>query len=424
MMSRQDGLSTSQLQRWQVRRVDWGRGGERSRGRSASGRDRSMKRRERGSEVRIGLVCSPNHSVITLAIRFDACACTSLISRRPRNGAGLVCPIPPAAMSHSQAARAKINRRPGRGRIFASITDVVGDTPIVQLRRLTQTVGVKANILAKLEFLNPAASVKDRIGVAMIEDMERAGLIRPQTVLVEPTSGNTGIALAFVAASRGYRLLLVMPESMSMERREMLKLLGAELILTPASQGMRGAVEKAEDLVRTVPHTVMPQQFRHRANPEVHRRTTAEEIWNDTAGAIDVFVAGVGTGGTITGVGQVLKPRKPSLRIVAVEPEDSAVLSGGKPGPHSIQGIGAGFIPDILDRSVIDEVLTVSNAAASDTARALARHEGILGGISSGAAVAAALEIGKRSRMAGRNIVVILPSFAERYLSTALFEGL
>jgi len=249
-------------------------------------------------------------------------------------------------------------------------------------------------------------------------------LIGPETVLVEPTSGNTGIALAFVAASRGYRLILVMPESMSMERRKMLKLLGAELVLTPAGQGMRGAVEKAEELVRTVRNAVMPQQFKHRANPEIHRATTAEEIWNDTGGEIDVFVAGVGTGGTITGVGQVLKPRKRSLRIVAVEPKDSPVLSGGKPGAHRIQGIGAGFIPDILDRSVIDEVITVSNQMAFDTARALARHEGILGGISSGAAVAAALEIGKRPRLAGKNIAVMLPSSAERYLSTALFEGL
>jgi cysteine synthase A len=283
---------------------------------------------------------------------------------------------------------------------------------------------VKSNILAKLEFLNPAASVKDRIGVAMIDDMERAGLVRPDSVLVEPTSGNTGIALAFVAAARGYRLMLVMPESMSIERRKMLKLLGAELVLTPANQGMRGAVEKAEELVRTTRNAVMPQQFRHRANPEIHRQTTAEEIWNDTGGEIDVFVAGAGTGGTLTGVGQVLKPRKKSLRVVAVEPKDSAVLSGGKPGSHRIQGIGPGFVPDILDRSVIDEVITVTNQKAFATARDLARLEGILGGISSGAAIAAALEIGARPRMTGKNIVVILPSFAERYLSTALFEDL
>jgi cysteine synthase len=315
-------------------------------------------------------------------------------------------------------------RRPGRGRVFDSITEAIGDTPIVRLRRLPDLHGVNANIFAKLEFFNPAASVKDRIGVAMIDAMEAAGVIGPQTVLVEPTSGNTGIALAYVAAARGYRLILVMPESMSIERRKMLQLLGAELHLTPAAQGMRGAIAKAEELLRQDKNAVMPQQFKHLANPEVHRRTTAEEIWNDTKGEIDVFVAGVGTGGTITGVGQVLKPRKPSLRVIAVEPEDSPILSGGQPGPHKIQGIGAGFIPDILDRSVIDEVVTVGNQTAFDTARALARYEGIPGGISSGAAVAAALEIGKRPAMAGKNIVVIVPSFAERYLSTALFDGL
>jgi cysteine synthase A len=329
----------------------------------------------------------------------------------------------PAATPRA-SSRAKSSHRPGRGRVFGSITEAVGDTPIVRLRRLPQMHDIKANILAKLEFFNPAASVKDRIGVAMIDDMERAGLVRPDSVLVEPTSGNTGIALAFVAAARGYRLILVVPESMSMERRKMLKLLGAELVLTPANQGMRGAAEKAEELVRTTRNAVMPQQFRHRANPEIHRRTTAEEIWNDTGGEIDVFVAGAGTGGTLTGVGQVLKPRKKSLRVVAVEPKDSAVLSGGKPGSHRIQGIGPGFVPHILDRSVIDEVITITNQKAFATARDLARHEGILGGISSGAAIAAALEIGARPRMTGKNIVVILPSFAERYLSTALFENL
>jgi cysteine synthase A len=315
-------------------------------------------------------------------------------------------------------------RRPGRGRVFNSITEAIGDTPMVRLRRLPDLHGVKAVILAKLEFFNPAASVKDRIGVAMIEAMEAAGIIGPQTVLIEPTSGNTGIALAFVAAARGYRLILVMPESMSIERRKMLQLLGAELHLTPAAQGMRGAIAEAEELVRQDPNAVMPQQFKHLANPEIHRRTTAEEIWNDTAGEIDVFVAGVGTGGTITGVGQVLKPRKTSLRVIAVEPEDSPILSGGQPGPHKIQGIGAGFIPDILDRSVIDEVVTIGNQTAFDTARALARHEGIPGGISSGAAVAAAIEVGKRPALAGKTIVVIVPSFAERYLSTALFDEL
>jgi cysteine synthase len=315
-------------------------------------------------------------------------------------------------------------RRPGRGRVFNSITEAIGDTPLVRLRRLPDLHGVKANILAKLEFFNPAASVKDRIGVAMVDAMEAAGAIGPQTVLVEPTSGNTGIALAFVCAARGYRLILVMPESMSIERCKMLQLLGAELHLTPAAQGMRGAIAKAEELLRLDPNAVMPQQFKHLANPAIHRRTTAEEIWNDTKGEIDVFVAGVGTGGTITGVGQVLKPRKSTLWVIAVEPEESPILSGGQPGPHKIQGIGAGFIPDILDRSVIDEVVTVGNQTAFETARALARHEGIPGGISSGAAVAAALEVGKRPAMAGKNIVVIVPSFAERYLSTALFDEL
>jgi cysteine synthase A len=311
-----------------------------------------------------------------------------------------------------------------RGRIYDSITDTIGDTPLVRLNRLPQMHGVRANILAKLEFFNPISSVKDRIGVAMIDALEAQGKIGPDTVLVEPTSGNTGIALAFVAAARGYRLILVMPDSMSLERRKMLLLLGAQLELTPAAQGMRGAIAKAEELLKTNKSAVMPQQFSNPANPEIHRRTTAEEIWNDTQGAVDVFVSGVGTGGTITGVGQVLKQRKPSVRIVAVEPEDSAVLSGKPPGPHKIQGIGAGFIPEILDRSVIDEVVAISNQNSFDTARALARYEGIPGGISSGAAIAAALQIGARPDMAGKNIVVVLPSFAERYLSTALFEGL
>ena len=315
-------------------------------------------------------------------------------------------------------------RSAGHGRIYQAITETIGDTPLVRLNRLPQMKGIKANILAKLEFFNPIGSVKDRIGVAMIDAMEAKGMIGPDTVLVEPTSGNTGIALAFVAAARGYRLILVMPDSMSLERRKMLLLLGAELDLTPAAQGMRGAIARAEELVRDNKNAAMPQQFSNPANPEIHRRTTAEEIWNDTQGAVDVFVSGVGTGGTITGVGQVLKPRKPSLRVIAVEPEDSAVLSGKPPGPHKIQGIGAGFIPDILDRSVIDEVVTAGNQAAFDTARALARYEGIPGGISSGAAVAAALQVGMRPEMAGKNIVVVLPSFAERYLSTALFEGL
>lgn len=314
--------------------------------------------------------------------------------------------------------------KPGRGKIFNSITETVGDTPLVRLKRLPESRGVKANILAKLEFFNPIASVKDRIGVSMIDAMEKAGVLNKDTVLVEPTSGNTGIALAFVAAARGYRLILVMPESMSLERRKMLSLLGAELVLTEAAQGMRGAVGKAEEIIAQLKNAVMPQQFRNLANPAIHRETTAEEIWNDTGGDIDAFVAGVGTGGTITGVGQALKPRKKSLKIIAVEPEDSPVLSGGQPGPHKIQGIGAGFIPEVLDRSVIDEVVTVGNQTAFETARALARLEGIPGGISSGAAVAAALEVGARPDFTGKNIVVIVPSFAERYLSTALFEGL
>src|SRR5882757_8947180 len=314
--------------------------------------------------------------------------------------------------------------RPGRGRVFDSIVDAVGDTPIVRLRKLPQAHGVSATILAKLEYFNPAASVKDRIGAAMVIAMEQAGVINADTVLIEPTSGNTGIALAFVAASRGYRLKLVMPESMSIERRKMLAFLGAEIVLTPAAQGMKGSIATAEELVRTTPNAVMPQQFKNLANPEIHRRTTAEEIWNDTGGNIDFFVAGVGTGGTITGVGQVLKPRKPSLRIVAVEPEESPVLSGGQHSPHKIQGIGAGFIPDILDRSVIDEIVKVNSATAIETARALARHEGIPGGISSGAAIAAALSIGKRQEAVGKTILAIVPSFSERYLSTALFEGI
>lgn len=312
----------------------------------------------------------------------------------------------------------------GRGRVFDSIVEAIGDTPIVRLVRLPQQRGTKATILAKLEYLSPAASVKDRIGVAMIVAMEKAGLIDADTVLIEPTSGNTGIALAFAAASRGYRLKLVMPESMSTERRKMLAFLGAEIILTPAAQGMKGSIATAEELVRTTPKAVMPQQFKNLANPEIHRQTTAEEIWNDTGGNIDVFVAGVGTGGTITGVGQVLKARKPSVRIVAVEPEESAVLSGGQHSPHKIQGLGAGFVPEILDRSVIDEIVKISSAEAIETARALARNEGIAGGISSGAAVETALKLGQRSENAGKVILAIVPSFSERYLSTALFEGI
>ncbi|MBN9457804.1 MAG: cysteine synthase A [Bosea sp. (in: a-proteobacteria)] len=321
-------------------------------------------------------------------------------------------------------ANQKPAKSPGRGRVYASITDTIGDTPLVRLNRLPGERGVKATILAKLEFFNPISSVKDRIGVNMIDALEASGTLKPGGTLIEPTSGNTGIALAFVAAARGYRLILVMPETMSLERRKMLALLGAELVLTPGPGGMRGAVAKAEELKNEIPGAIIPQQFENPHNPEIHRKTTAEEIWNDTDGKVDIVISGVGTGGTITGVGQVLKARKPDVKMVAVEPEDSPVLSGGQAGPHKIQGIGAGFVPGVLDRSVIDEVVTVGNQTAFETARALARSEGIPAGISSGAAVAAALEVGARPENAGKTIVVIIPSFAERYISSALFEGL
>lgn len=315
--------------------------------------------------------------------------------------------------------------KPGRGRVYDSITETIGNTPLVRTKRLSAAHNVKADVLLKLEFFNPLSSVKDRIGVAMIEALEAQGKLIPgKSVIVEPTSGNTGIALAFVAAAKGYRLILVMPETMSIERRKMLLILGAELDLTEGPKGMRGAVTRAQELVTKIPNAVMPQQFENPANPAVHRKTTAEEIWNDTGGAVDVVISGVGTGGTITGVGEVLKQRKPSVRMVAVEPEDSAVLSGRPPGSHKIQGIGAGFVPAILDRKIIDEIITISNETAFEFARKLARVEGIAGGISSGAAMAAALEVGARPGMEGKTIVAIIPSFAERYLSTALFEGL
>jgi cysteine synthase A len=312
-----------------------------------------------------------------------------------------------------------------RGKIYDSILDTIGATPLVRVSRLAAEFGVKADIVGKLEFFNPLSSVKDRIGLAMIEAAEREGKIEPgKTTLIEPTSGNTGIALAFVAAAKGYRLILTMPESMSVERRKMLKLLGAELELTPASEGMKGAIRKAEELATTTPDAFITQQFKNLANPEIHRNTTAEEIWRDTDGKVDILISGVGTGGTLTGVGEVIKARKPDFKVIAVEPEDSPVLSGGLPGPHKIQGIGAGFVPDVLKSELIDEVLRISNQRAFEIARKVARVEGLAVGISSGAALAAAIEVGQRPENEGKLIVVIIPSFAERYLSTALFEGL
>jgi len=312
----------------------------------------------------------------------------------------------------------------GRGKVYDSILDTIGDTPIVGLPRLSAEYQPKAKVLAKLEFFNPVSSVKDRIGVAMIEALEQSGRLKPGGVLIEPTSGNTGIALAFVAAAKGYKLILTMPESMSIERRKMLALLGAELVLTPAEKGMKGAIAMAQELLDRTPGAVSPAQFDNPANPAIHKVSTAEEIWNDTNGAVDIIIAGVGTGGTITGVGQALKAKKPSLRMIAVEPTASPVLSGGEPGPHKIQGIGAGFVPSIVDRSVIDGVEQVSNDDAFDMARKVARVEGIPVGISSGAAVLAAFRLAALDENAGKTIVAIIPSFAERYLSTALFEGL
>ena len=311
-----------------------------------------------------------------------------------------------------------------RGRIYPSILDTIGATPLVRLGKLAAAHGARADIVAKLEFFNPLASVKDRIGVAMIAAAEADGRLTPDTVVVEATSGNTGIGLAFVCAAKGYRLILVMPESMSVERRKMLRLLGAELELTPAAGGMKAAIARAEEICAGLPKTFIPQQFDNPANPAIHRATTAEEIWADTDGQVAAVVAGVGTGGTLTGVGSVLKERNPAIRMIAVEPDASPVLSGGEASPHKIQGIGAGFVPSILDRGLIDEVIRITNDRAFEMAREAARSEGLPVGISSGAAIAAALDVAARDEMAGKLIVVIVPSFAERYLSTALFEGL
>ncbi|MDR3512955.1 MAG: cysteine synthase A [Caulobacteraceae bacterium] len=315
-------------------------------------------------------------------------------------------------------------KRAGRGRIYDSIIDTIGDTPLVRLPRLSAELKPKGEVLAKLEFFNPLSSVKDRIGGSMIESLEAQGVLKQGSTIIEPTSGNTGIALAFVAASKGYPLILVMPESMSVERRKMLVLLGARLELTPAEKGMRGAVARAQELLAEIPGSVMPQQFENSANPLVHRVSTGEEIWNDTKGTVDFVVSGVGTGGSISGIGQLLKSKKPSVQMVALEPEGSAVLSGGQPGPHKIQGIGAGFVPGILDRGVIDRIMTVSNDESFFMARKAARVEGLPVGISSGAALSAAFRLAAEDASAGKVIVAIIPSFAERYLSTALFDGL
>jgi cysteine synthase A len=307
-------------------------------------------------------------------------------------------------------------------KIAKHLTDLIGNTPLLELTNYNKTNGASATIIAKLEYFNPASSVKDRIGFAMIEAAEKQGLIKKDTTIIEPTSGNTGIALAFVAASKGYKLILTMPETFSIERRNLLKALGADLVLTPGPEGMSGAIKKAEELHASIPNSFIPQQFKNPANPEIHRKTTAEEIWRDTDGKVDIFISGVGTGGTVTGVGEVLKKRNPKVKIIAIEPTDSPVLSGGQKGPHKIQGIGAGFVPDVLNRSVIDEIITVKNEEAFEAGRTLARLEGLLVGISSGAATHAALQVAKRPENKEKNIVVILPDTGERYLSTLLYN--
>lgn len=324
---------------------------------------------------------------------------------------------------NDQHATQLIYDKPGRGRVYGSILETIGNTPLVRVVRLARQVGCQAEVLAKLEFFNPLASVKDRISISMLEAMEADGTVGSGSVIVEPTSGNTGIGLAFACAAKGYRCILTMPDSFSIERRKLIRFLGAELVLTPREKGIGGAIDKAKEIIAETRGAVMPWQFGHPANPEIHRRTTAEEIWRDTNGVVDAVVIGVGTGGTLTGIGDVLKARKPDVRIIAVEPEKSPVLSGGTHSPHMIQGIGAGFVPDVLDTDLIDEVLLVSNEEAIETSRKLAVLEGIPAGISSGAALACAMRIAKRDEMKGRTVVTVLPDCAERYLSTALFDG-